>query len=291
MSNDGPLRSADEVLVRASLRSASQSLSTITTTARLDAELLMAHALGISREMLILNHLDAVTPAAFAGLLARRLAREPLAYITGTRDFWTINLKVAPGILIPRPDSETLIDAAVAYFGKTGPTRVLDLGTGSGALLLAALAQWPSATGLGIDQSTTALSVAQDNAQTLGLSNRAQFQQGDWAVGLTAHFDLILCNPPYVETGADLTPEVLREPHSALFAGTDGLDEYRRLIPQLPHLVSPTGMIALEIGSAQGKAVSDLCAACGLLPEIRHDLAGRDRAIVHFSLGKAPEST
>ncbi|MEY2925961.1 MAG: hypothetical protein RL367_438 [Pseudomonadota bacterium] len=276
--------------VRATLQAATVSLAAVTDTPRLDAELLMMHALKISRQALILDQLDTLAPGGFAPLLARRLAREPIAYITGMRDFWTISLAVAPGVLIPRPDSETLIEAAIEYFGANGPRTVLDLGTGSGALLLASLAQWPGATGLGVDQSETALAIARTNAAALGLGNRAAFQKGDWATNLAGSFDLILCNPPYVETGADLAPEVLNEPHQALFAGADGLDAYRVIIPQLPGLMAPAGMIAVEIGQAQAPPVTRLFLTEGLSPQIRHDLAGRNRAIVHFSLGKASES-
>ena len=130
---------------------ATQVFASVSDTPRLDAELLMAHALGVSREAMLLDALDTPAPADFEEFLIRRLAHEPVAYITGTRDFWTISLKIAPGVLIPRPDSETLIEAAVEHFGAASPQTILDLGTGSGALLLAALAQWPRATGLGID--------------------------------------------------------------------------------------------------------------------------------------------
>ncbi len=241
----------------------------------------MAHALGLSREALLLSHLDAPAPAAFTSLLARRLAREPLAYITGTRDFWTIRLKVAPGVLIPRPDSETLIEAAVAHFGTAGPRSVLDLGTGSGALLLAALAQWPKARGLGVDASPAALAVASDNAKALGLAPRARFQAGNWGQGLSTRFDLILCNPPYVETQADLAPEVRdHEPASALFAGPDGLDDYRRLIPQLPALLASGGIACVEIGRLQAEAVTAIAQECGLAVRLCHDLGGRARCLV-----------
>jgi release factor glutamine methyltransferase len=286
-----PLPQAGGGSVRASLTLATQSLTPISDTPRLDAELLMAHALGTTRETLILSQLNTPTPLGFAPLLARRLAHEPLAYITGTRDFWTISLRVAPGVLIPRPDSETLIEAAVDHFGKQGPATILDLGTGSGALLLAALAQWPDATGRGVDQSEAALAIAQSNAAALGLASRATFTKGDWVDGVTGRYDLILCNPPYVETNADLSPEVLAEPHQALFAGADGMDDYRRLIPQLPPLLAAGGVIAVEIGATQAVAVSSLFKSTGLNPQVRKDLAGRDRAIVHFSLGKPPEST
>jgi release factor glutamine methyltransferase len=263
------------------IRRATAALAEITDTPRLDAELLMAHALGMTREDLLLRHLDAPAPAAFTSLLDRRLAREPLAYITGTRDFWTITLAVAPGVLIPRPDSETLIEAAVGHFGKAGPRTVLDLGTGSGALLLAALAQWPEATGLGVDASPVALAVAARNAEALGLAPRARFQSGDWGQGLSTRFDLILCNPPYVEAEADLAPEVRdHEPASALFAGPDGLDDYRRLIPQLPALLAPGGIACVEIGHMQAEAVRAIAQECRLHATLRHDLAGRARCLV-----------
>lgn len=272
--------------LREALNDAANRLVGASDTPRLDAELLLAHALRVSREALLLGVLDGETPAAFERLLARRLAHEPLAYITGTRDFWTISLKVAPGVLIPRPDSETLIAAAVDYFGPVGPQAVLDLGTGSGALLLAALVQWPEATGLGVDASATALEIAQVNAEALGLATRARFAKGDWCEGIRERFDLILCNPPYVESDALLPPDVRdHEPASALFAGADGLDDYRRLIPQLRALLNPGGMIAVEIGATQASAVSALFHSNGLATEVRQDLGGRDRAVVHFSLG------
>ena len=272
--------------LREALSDAAARLAAVSATPRLDAELLMAHALGISREAMLLGGLDAPAPASFEPLLARRSTSEPVAYITGTRDFWTIGLKVAPGVLIPRPDSETLIEAAVEYFGTASPKAILDLGTGSGALLLAALAQWPEATGLGIDASHTALEIARANAAALGFEQRARFAMGDWAEGIGERFDLILCNPPYIESSASLPADVQdHEPASALFAGADGLDEYRRLVPQLLSVLSPGGMIAVEIGATQAPAVSALFHANGLMPEIRQDLGGRDRAIVHFSLG------
>lgn len=155
------------------LAEAALALAQTSDTPRLDAELLMAHALGITREDLLLRHLDAPAPAAFEALLARRLAHEPIAYITGTRAFWTIDIVVGPGALIPRADSETLIEAAIDHFGAGGPARILDLGTGPGTLLLAALAQWPQAAGLGIDRSEAALAMARHNADRLALADRA----------------------------------------------------------------------------------------------------------------------
>lgn len=274
--------------VREALSAAAKRLESVSDTPRLDAELLMSHALGVSREAMLLLRLDDGVPQAFDAFLARRLAHEPVAYITGTRDFWTISLSVSPAVLIPRPDSETLIEAAVEHFGAAGPKTVLDLGTGSGALLLAALSEWPEARGLGIDASKTALDVAAGNAQGLGLAERAEFRLSNWADDVSGRFELILCNPPYIEGNAVLPPSVDGfEPHSALFAGVEGLDDYRILIPQIARLAAPGGMIAVEIGSTQGEAVSALFRQAGLSSQIRKDLGGRDRAILHFALGKA----
>ncbi|HEY1145110.1 MAG TPA: methyltransferase domain-containing protein, partial [Allosphingosinicella sp.] len=169
--------------IRADLAAAAGRLAESSDTPRLDAELLMAHALGVTREALLLSRLDAPAPLAFEALLARREAGEPIAYITGLRAFWTIELAVAPGVLIPRPDSETLIEAALAHFGTAGPRSVLDLGTGPGTLLLAALHQWPEARGIGIDCSEAALAIARANAARLGLSDRADLRAGDWGEG------------------------------------------------------------------------------------------------------------
>jgi release factor glutamine methyltransferase len=251
-------------------------------TPRLDAELLMAHALGLAREAMLLSRLGDPAPEGFAALVARRVAHEPVAYITGSRGFWTIELSVGPGVLVPRADSETLIEAAVAHFaGAAGPKHVLDLGTGPGTLLLAALAEWPEAHGLGVDASETALDYARQNVARLGMADRAELRAGDWAQGLDGQFDLILCNPPYIGTGEELGPEVrAHEPAEALFAGADGLDDYRRIVPGLPRLLAPGGIAVLEIGWTQGESVSALVRAAGLTPAIRRDLGGRDRTVL-----------
>ncbi|MDP5277298.1 peptide chain release factor N(5)-glutamine methyltransferase [Sphingomonas sp. DG1-23] len=266
---------------RSALVDAAERLASVTDTPRLDAELLMAHALGVTRNDLLLRHLDEATPDAFEPLLQRRLAHEPVAYITGTRAFWTIELQVGPGALIPRPDSETLIEAAIEHFDDRAPATILDLGTGPGTLLLAALDQWPEAHGLGVDASEQALGYARANATGLGMAHRVAFRIGDWAEGLEGQFDLILANPPYIGTAELLPPEVREhEPASALFAGIDGLDDYRRIVPALPDLLAPGGAAVLEIGWTQAKAVSALGLQHGLLPAVHSDLGGRPRVIL-----------
>ncbi len=248
-------------------------------SARLDAEVLLAYLLGVDRGSLILNPDRKIEPQAFDLLVERRMIGEPVAYITGTREFWSLDLIVTPAVLIPRPDSETLIEAALASVMRP-PATILDLGTGSGALLLAALSEWPLARGLGVDASAPALAVAARNAARLGLAERADFRLGNWGQGL-AKFDLILSNPPYIEQDASLSPDVRdHEPASALFAGADGLDEYRRLIPQLPGLLAPDGVAVVEIGATQATAVLALAAAAGLCGSVSQDLGGRDRCVV-----------
>jgi release factor glutamine methyltransferase len=238
-------------------------LSTVSETPELDAKILCEFARD---------------DAEFAHFIARRLAHEPVAYITGTRGFWTIDLDVTPAVLIPRPDSETLIDAAVAYFGKAGPKRILDLGTGSGALLLAALDQWPYASGVGVDASAATLEVAQQNAARIA-PGRADMRLGNWTDGIEEAFDLVLCNPPYVETGADLDPQVTDyEPSSALFAGEDGLDDYRILAPLLARVTG--GIVCIEIGHTQADAVTALLENEGFTVTCRKDLGGRDRCLI-----------
>jgi release factor glutamine methyltransferase len=240
----------------------------------------MAHALGVERDTLLLSHLEQPAPPAFAQLLTRRIAAEPVAYITGRRAFWTIELEVGPGVLIPRPDSEALLEAAVAHFKGKALHTVLDLGTGPGTLLVAALDQWPQAHGLGIDASEAALAYARRNAERLGLGPRVELRLGDWTEDLTGRFDLILCNPPYVEAAANLPRDVCDwEPPEALFAGADGLDDYRRLAPQIPPLLAPGGIACIELGAGQAPAVAPLFEAHGLTVRLHADLAGHPRCL------------
>ena len=264
------------------LDDATRQLSQTSDTPRLDAELLMAEALHIDRDRLLLAPPDKKVPLRFQKMVDRRKKGEPLAYITGRRAFWNIDLHVGPGVLVPRPDSEVLVASAIEHFeGTAGPKRILDLGTGPGTLLLAALDVWPDATGVGIDVSRRALSYASANSRRLGFEQRLRFRIGDWAEGVTESFDLILCNPPYVAEGAELGPGVREfEPDEALFAGKTGLDAYRVLAPQLPKLLNEGGLAAVEIGHDQGKAVTDLLARDGLQARIANDFADRPRAVL-----------
>lgn len=297
------------------IRAAAERLAPASDTARLDAELLMAHALGMSRSDMLLRAMRDPAPEGFAALVDRRAEHEPVAYINGTAEFYGLTLSVTPATLIPRGDTETLVDAArEAFADRPAPERILDLGTGSGALLLAALSVWPMAKGIGVERDPSAAFVAMDNARRTGLNTppdpamierervqlaalgleptavsyaggRAGFRVLDWHKrGWCAHlgtFDLILCNPPYVEETAVLDAQVRDyEPASALFAGPEGLDDYRALIPQLVKLLVPGGVAIFEIGHTQAEAVSAIAAAAGFTATLRHDLAGRPRVLI-----------
>ncbi len=272
--------------VTRALADAARQLSDSSDTARLDCELLMAEALHIDRDRLILSPPEGEVPQRFWDMLERRKKGEPVAYITGRRAFWNIELHVGPGVLVPRPDSEVLIASAIEHFeGTPGPKRILDLGTGPGTLLLAALDIWPEATGLGIDLSRRALSYAAANTRRLDFEQRVKWMQGNWAEGLAETFDLLLCNPPYVADGADLGAGVREyEPDEALFAGREGLDAYRALAPQLPRLLNPGGLAVVEIGHDQAAAATALLARDGLQARVAEDLAGRPRALLLTSI-------
>ena len=288
----GPARTADDGrTVGEAISAATVELGKGTDTARLDAELLMAEALDCTRSDMFLRRMRDPEPAGYAALVARRAAHEPVAYIRGYQEFFGLGFRVTPDVLIPRGDSEVLIEAALA--ARPAARRVLDLGTGSGALLLAALSELPGAQGLGIDRSVAALSVATGNARALGLAERAELRLGDWTqpgwdAGL-GQFDLILANPPYVEDAAELGPSVRGyEPAQALFAGSEGLDDYRILMPRLPALLAPHGVALVEIGYRQAAAVTAITAAAGLDARLHHDLSERPRALeLTISLGKA----
>jgi release factor glutamine methyltransferase len=264
------------------LADAARQLEESSDTARLDSELLMAEALNVDRDRLILSPPDRQVPERFWDMLARRREGEPIAYITGRRAFWNIELHVGPGVLVPRPDSEVLIASAIEHFeGTEGPKRILDLGTGPGTLLLAALDVWPNAIGVGVDVSRHALSYAAANARRLSFESRVRLVEQDWAEGLTEKFDLVLCNPPYIAEDAEVGAGVREfEPDEALFAGNEGLDAYRALGPQLPRLLERGGLAAIEIGYDQAEAVTALLARDGLRSRVAHDLGDRPRALL-----------
>ncbi len=250
---------------------------------RREARLLLGYASGLDGAGL-LRHMNADLPAPwFDQMVARRAAREPLALIVGRQPFWNFELAVTADTLVPRPDSETLVELAVAEFPKRDVRRVLDLGTGTGCLLLAALVEFPAAYGVGVDRAAGAAALARYNAATLGLQARAAFLCGDWAAAVRGEFDLVLSNPPYIETAVipRLMPEVAwYEPALALDGGADGLAAYGAVIAALPGLLAPDGVAILELGMGQGGSVAELAEAAGLRPgAARLDIAGVERAL------------
>jgi len=263
-------------------------------TATFDARLLLAEVTGLAAPMVSLRGDTAMEPEAaarFEALLVRREGREPMSHILGRRGFWTLDLAVTAATLDPRPDTETLVEAVLAALPeRKAPLRLLDFGTGSGCILLALLSELPAATGLGIDASPAALAVATANAESCGLAERAQFRLGDWGQGIGGRFDVIVSNPPYIpEAEIDaLAPEVARfEPRSALSGGADGLECYRRLIPDIARLLVPGGLAALEVGQGQAGAVAALLSDAGLgRGMVRCDLGGIERCVAAF----APDS-
>lgn len=269
--------------VAEAIRDAAQRLSATSDTARLDAELLMAHALGTARSDMLLRSMADPAPASFTELVARRARQEPVAYILGEAEFYGRSFIVNPAVLIPRGDSECVVEAALDRAPDEG--RVLDLGTGSGALLLTLLAEKPGLEGIGIDASLAALPVAAANAARLGLADRARILHGDWReegwADELGKFDLVIANPPYVETSATLDPDVSEyEPTSALFSGPDGLDDYRLIVPKLGKLLVERGSAVLEIGAQQADLVKEIAREAGFSVELRRDLANRARALI-----------
>jgi release factor glutamine methyltransferase len=259
-------------------------LDGIADNPRLEARLLLAHALGLTQNDLIRDPNRPVDAATFEALVTRRTAREPLALIVGHREFWSLDFRVSPATLIPRPDSETLIEAALAaYAGCPPPRKIIDLGTGTGCLLLALLTEFPSAFGIGLDLNPAAAALAQANAAHLGLADRCAFIAGDWTNPIDGRFDLIVANPPYIP-GPDietLMPEVARhEPKAALDGGLDGYDAYRAILPNLTRHLEPDGTAILELGYGQAHYVTDIAREAGLAASLRLDLAEIPRAIV-----------
>ncbi|WP_338662780.1 peptide chain release factor N(5)-glutamine methyltransferase [Pararoseomonas sp. SCSIO 73927] len=255
---------------------------------RMEARLLLAHAMGCRQEDLLRDPRAAVPPAAQATFregLAARARNVPMARLLGHAGFWTLDLLVDGSTLIPRADTETLVEAAMDAFPDRGAVhRVLDLGMGTGALLLAGLSEFRAAFGVGVDRQPAAAALGRANAARNGLAGRAAFLAGDWAEALSGRFDLVLSNPPYIESAAipNLMPEVaLHEPALALDGGADGLDAYRRLVVALPSLLAPGGRAVLELGQGQEEAVVALARAAGLRRmECRPDLGGVPRALV-----------
>jgi release factor glutamine methyltransferase len=254
----------------------------------LDARLLVGHALGLGHTELMVDgnrglgkDLDALE-----NLAARRLAREPVARIFGLKEFWGLTLKLNEATLVPRPETETVVEAALAAIDQAGPRdralRIADLGTGSGALLIALLHELPNAMGFGTDISDEALAAARGNASRLGLGSRTEFIVTDFGAALIGRFDLVVSNPPYIPSGdiATLAPEVRRDPRRALDGGVDGLDAYRTIAGQAAGLLKPDGMLVVELGIGQQPAVTALFHAAGLAPQpARLDLAGIPRAL------------
>ena len=246
-----------------------------------EARMLLLHALGRPAGTL-LDRTEPVLVPTLPALVARRAAHEPMALITGRQGFWTLDLEVSRDTLIPRADSETLVEAALA--AKPDATSILDLGTGTGCLLLAVLSALPAAWGVGIDLHPAAAALAARNANACGLAGRAAFLAGDWSSPIAGQFNLVLSNPPYIPTAdlAKLMPEVLaHEPARALDGGADGLFAYRHLATILPALLAPGGVAVLELGIGQHKTVPALASAAGLLVlGLRPDLGGIPRALI-----------
>jgi release factor glutamine methyltransferase len=272
------------ISVAEALRVTAARLQHMTDDPRLEARLLLSHALGVEPADLIRDPLRPVDTGALERPVARREAREPIALILGRREFWSMEFLVSDATLIPRPDSETLVEAALAAFAnRPPPRRILDLGTGTGCLLLALLREYPDAFGVGVDIAADAALLARRNAIRLGLVDRADFVCADWTNAVNGRFDLIVSNPPYVATPemARLMPEVARyEPRRALDGGSDGYDAYRSILPNLGEALAADGTAVLEVGAGQAATVSAMARERGFAASTRRDLAGIARAIV-----------
>ena len=270
------LRAAERTLVEAGIESAT-----------VDARILVAHAARVAREKLVFEREHVLSDDAALRAkcyAARRAKHEPVSFITGHRGFWTLELQVNRSTLVPRPDSETLVQAALDHFADRDATcRVLDLGTGTGCLLLAFLSERPNATGLGVDLNARAVKLARANARSSGLGSRAEFAVGNWGRDIEGSFDLILTNPPYIREGdwSGLEDDVrLFEPTSALLAGADGLDAYRALIDDAARLLAPGGLFLGEVGQGQAPDLIALLERSGLAAvEVRRDIGGIERCV------------
>ncbi len=253
-----------------------------------EARLLLGHAAGLGQGTLIgwpERGIDAAAADRFQALVERRLAHEPVARILGHREFWSLDFAVTAATLDPRADTETLVEAVLAQLpDRQAPLRIVDFGTGTGCILLALLTELPAGYGIGVDRSAAAARVAAGNAAALGLGARTDFVVGDWAGAIGPGIDVVVSNPPYIPRAeiAQLDPEVARfDPHAALDGGADGLDAYRRLVPESARILRPGGLAAFETGAGQARVVAALCRAAALQPvEIRADLAGIERVVV-----------
>jgi release factor glutamine methyltransferase len=261
-------------------------------SAQIDARLLIGHALGLDHTGLVANAergLSEAESARIAKLVARRVAHEPVARILGEKEFWGMPLVVSAATLVPRPETETIVEAALAVLANDNargkPLRIADLGTGTGAILLALLKELPAANGVGADINPDALVTARENARRLGIQERCSFVQSDFGAALSGRFDLVVSNPPYIASGdIETLPAEVRDfdPALALDGGTDGLACYRRIAREAGALLNSGGLLVLEVGAGQAEAVLALMRAGGLRPEgaPRTDLAGIPRALV-----------
>jgi release factor glutamine methyltransferase len=289
---------ANQTIEAARRALAARLQSAANDSAELDARLLIGHALGLDLTGLITaaqRRLTRDESARLEAFASRRLAGEPVARIIGEKEFWGLPLHLSPATLVPRPDTETVVELALELLRDGGnldrPLRIADLGTGTGAILLALLSELPAAQGFGTDISEGALQTAAANAARAGLSNRAAFLACDYASGLTGPFDLIVSNPPYIRSAdiADLAPEVRNhDPLAALDGGADGLDAYRALIPQAAGLLAPGGALIVEAGAGQSSQIQALMVAAGLTAAAtpRADLGGIPRAVAGHKMAR-----
>ncbi len=284
--------------VGAALRAAAAALASSPApipTAMLDARVLAKSAFALDDAGLVLHERRALADderRAFVGMIARRIAGEPVAHITGMREFWSLPIMVEPGILVPRADSETLIAATLARRAGSGAYRILDLGCGSGALLCALLSAMPAATGLGVDIDDRAVALTARNLAALGLAGRGRVRSGDWVNSLTGDYDVIVSNPPYIaETERGHLPREVEnyENARALFAGPDGTNAFRALAASLPRVAAPGALIALEFGAGQEDVVSALFlkAFPAATLHFAADLSGRPRVLIIDLCGAA----
>jgi release factor glutamine methyltransferase len=258
-----------------------ERLGAASPSAALDAEILVAHAAGTGRSALAADPDRPLCPEellALESLARRRLAGEPVAYLTGRQEFWSLELEVTPDVLVPRPETELAVERVLAALGDGGRPAVLDLGTGSGAIALAVADERPDAAVTATDVSAAALAVAQRNATRLGLRN-LRFLEGSWFDPLAgSRFDVIVSNPPYVAAGDPALVALAREPRAALLGGIDGLDAIEAIVSAAPSHLEPGGWLIVEHGAAQGAAVRAHFAAAGLAAvATRRDLAGHER--------------